>query len=67
MSCTLRLAIKIKPIRPYQHRRNQALHDIPISLLAMGTIGIMLRPTRKGEEPAARTRRCALLTPLQHK
>jgi cytochrome c-type biogenesis protein CcmH/NrfF len=63
MSCTF----KARPVHPHHYWKNRLLHDIPTLLLVIGTIGIMLRPRRKGEEPAAQNRRLDLLTHPQHK
>jgi len=67
MSCTFSLARKARPVRLHEYQKNRLLHDIPTLLLVVGMIDIMLRPKRKGEEPAAQNRRLSLLTPPQHK
>ncbi len=68
MSCTFSLASKARPVRLHQYQKNRLLHDIPTLLLVIGRIDIMLRPRRKGEEPAAQSRRrLGQLTHPQHK
>jgi hypothetical protein len=68
MSCTFSLVRKARPVRLHDYQKNRLPRDIPTLLLVIGTIGIMLRPKRKGEEPAAQSRRrLSLLTHPQHK
>ncbi len=68
MSCTFSLARKARRVRLHQYQKNRLLYDIPTLLLVIGTIDIMLRPRRKGEEPAAQNRRrLGLLTHPQLK
>jgi hypothetical protein len=68
MLCTFSLVRKARPVRLHEYQKNRLPHDIPTLLLVIGTIDIMLRPRRKGEEPAAQSRRIlGLLTHPQHK
>jgi len=68
MSCTSSLARKARPVRLHEYQNNRLLHDSPRLILVMCTIDIMLRPRRKGEKPAAPSRRrLGQLTHRRHK
>jgi hypothetical protein len=68
MSWTFSQARKARPVRLDEYQKKRLPHDIPTLLLVIGMIDIMLGPRRKGEEPAAQSRRrLGLLTHPQHK